>query len=519
MASNQNPDIDNDLLKPLGASGTRTSFGFITNEEYLPQLLWRKGIEVYDHMRRSDASIHGMLTAVKHPLLAAHWDVEPASDEEFDQFVCRFVRNELFNRNVKMRKFLRDALGKLDFGFAVFEKTYEMTQFEGKQLWGVQDLGWRKQWSILRWATSMNEPGVTQELLSGPVDIPQIKLLTFVNDQEGDNYQGVSVLRYVYKAWEMKKALENYLMVAAQRSIGFPYIEYTPDISLKDQQKLENMLKNMRNHEQQYMFFPGGKVNKLDWMKIETNMKSDLLPAIEHLQHEIDKSVLAQFLDLAGSTSGGSGGSRALSEDHSQLFEKALEAIANEIVDEMNTNLIQQLCDINFSKMPNGYPKLVYSNIGDQNLQVLADYASKLASMDLLTPDRDMENWFRQAMGTSDLPDDIYDNYESRMTAQTKAQPLTQLGPGQDPNTPAPTGQPLQNPPVDPKAQPNQKPGDKPVEDQGNTVTRTNEKKDNANKPTPNPSSYYKYRATKASDALEEAKKARMALQMAYMGE
>ncbi|HVB24106.1 MAG TPA: DUF935 family protein [Ktedonobacteraceae bacterium] len=517
MAANK--DSDNILLQPmmrdiLGASGTWNTSGFISNEEYLPQLLWRRGIEVYDHMRRSDASIQAMLKVVKHPLLAATWDIEPASDEKFDQYVARHVKNELFNRNVVFYRFLRDALGKCDFGFSVFEKTYELTEFEKQTRVGIKELGWRKQWSILRWATSADQPGVTQELLSGPVDIPQEKLLTFVNDREGDNYQGISLLRYVYKAWDIKKSLENYLIVAASRSLGFPTAEYNPQSSKNDQDKMENVLKNFRSHERQYMFYPEGKF-KIDWMKVDTNIKSDLLPAIEHFQHEIDKSILAQFLDLAGSRSGGSGGSRALSADQSQLFEKALEAIANEVVEELNINLIQQLCDLNWSKLPNGYPKVIYSNIGDQNLVMMGDYLNKLASVDLLTPDRDLENKLRQWADLPDLPDDIYENYDERATAQTAAVPLTQSGPGQDPNAPAPNGQVLENPPTGEKPG-NNKPGNKPADDQSNVVTRTNEKADNANKPVPRPDSYKKN--TQATDVLEDARKARMALQAAYMG-
>lgn len=479
-----NTDSDNSLLQPmyrtvLGGSGTRSTQGFIFGEEYLPQLMWRRGIEVYDHMRR-DASIQGMLKAVKHPLLAATYDIQAASDEEFDQFVMRHVKNELFDRNVKWRDFLRDVLGKCDFGFSLFEKTYELTQFEDKPVVGIKELGWRKQWSILRWATSQDQPGVTQELLTGPVDIPEAKLLAFVNDKEGDNYSGISLLRYAFAPWDRKKSLDNFLMVAASRSLGFPIVEYFEDNDKKDHDRVENVLKNFRSHEQQYLFFPMGKY-KWDWGKIETNIKTDLLPAIEHYQQEINRSVLAQFLDLAGSRSGGTAGSHALSEDHSQLFEKALEAIVNEIVDKINTDLIQQLCDLTWSELPNGYPKLVYSNIGDQNLTIIGDYVSKLAQFDILTPDPDLENKLREDGDLPPLPDDIYNNYDQRMTAQTQAVPLTQLGPAQNPNAPAPTGKPLKNPPIDQKG--------KPAEDQDNAAAPANDKSDAANKPTPYPNS------------------------------
>lgn len=492
MADSKDSGNANTLLNPmnqiLGAPGTWLTGGYITNEEYLQKLMWRQGIDVYDHMRRSDASIQALLKVCKHPLLSATWTVEAASDQPFDQYVQRFVENELKNRNVLWHRFLQDALGKLDFGFSVFEKTYEMTEFEGQTRVGIQDLGWRKQWSILRWETSQGQPGITQQLMGELVDIPQDKLVVFVNDREGDNYQGISLLRYVYKDWEFKKAVEQYMIVAAQRSLGFPVVEYNPTASAKDQQAMERTLENFRNHERQYMFFPLGRF-KVDWMKIETNIEKDLIPMLEYYQHEIDKSVLAQFMDLAGSRSGGSSGSHALSADQSQLFEKALGAVANEIVGQLNTNLIQQLCDLNWTSMPNGYPKLTFSNIGDKNLSSIGTYMNALAAVDLLTPDRDLENWIRQALpGAPDLPDDIYDNYDDRVTAQTAAVPLTPLGPGQDPNAPAPTGQVLQNPAT--QLPGHNKPGTKLPGDQANKTTETNDKSDNANKPTPEANSY-----------------------------
>ena len=129
---------------------------------------------------------------------------------------------------------------------------------------------------------------------------------------------------------------------------------------------------------------------------------------------------------------------------------------------------------------------MVFSNIGDQNLEVKGTYLNVLAAMDLITPDRDMENKLRQWADIPDLPDDIYDNYDERVTAQTQAQPLTVAGPGQDPNAPPSTGQPLVNPKTGlPQKTAFNKPGSKKKGDQTNVQTVTNRKKDGANKPTP----------------------------------
>jgi len=521
MADSTNNPTDNTLLQPmytqiLGAPGTWISGGFITNEEYNPKLLWRSGIDMFDHMRRSDATIQALLKVAKHPILSATWDIEPASSEEFDQYVARFLRSELFDRNVVWYRFLRDVLGKLDFGFSVFEKSYELTEFEGQPRVGIAELGWRKQWSILRWETGQGDPGVTQQLLGELVDIPQEKLLVFVNDREGDNYQGISLLRYVYKDWDTKKYIENLMRVVAMRSAGVPVFEYFDAADKVQQDKIKDILSNFRANEKQYIMYPS-QAGKLDWMKIDTNIQRDLIPMLEYLQHEIDKSILAQFLDLAGSRSGGSGGSRALSEDHSQLFEKALEAVANEIVDELNSNLIQQLCDLNWSEMPNGYPKLTYSNIGDTDMDAVSKSMNALAAVDLLTPDRDLENNIRERLDLPPLPDDIYDNYADRTTAQTQAYPLTQLGPGQNPANPLPTGEQIQNPPTDQLG--HNKPGTKLPGDESNRVTRTNMKRDRANQPTPEANSYRlpRWTSSPSTTAAEELRDYRNSLIAAVM--
>jgi hypothetical protein len=509
MANKDNAILSNQLGTEIGKPGTWISGGFITHEEYNQKLLWRRGIDIFERMRKSDASIQALLKVCKHPLLAATWDIESADDNDTDNEIAAFIKGELFDRNVTWGKFLQDALGKLDFGFSVFEKTYELFDYNGESRIGIQNLGWRKQWSILRWEAN-GQPGVTQQLIGDTVAIPQDKLLVFVNDREGDNYQGVSLLRYAYKDWDIKQYIENLMRVAAERSIGFPIVEMADTANKRDEEKVDELMKNFRAGTSNYIRFPLGKY-KFTWQEVKTNIETDLIPILEYLQHEIDKSVLAQFLDLAGSRSGGSSGSHALSADQSQLFEKALEAVANEIVGEVNENLIQQLCDLNFSKLPNGYPKLTFSNIGDQNLTEKGTYLNQLASVDLITPDPDIENMLRQWADLPDLPDDIYDDYDNRTKAQSQALPLVN---GQ-PVDPA-TGLPVPGATIPARTPTGRnKPGNKLPGDQTNRQTRTNMKKDDANSPTPESSSYS---STKASENLSNYRNSLIAAVMSDEG-
>ena len=477
MANKENLILGASLGTQIGGPGTWISGGFITHEEYNQKLLWRRGIDLFDMMRRSDPSIQALLKVCKMPLGAATYDIEAASDEEFDQYAMRFVKNELFDRNIKWPQFIHDGLGKLEFGFSLFEKTYGTTEFEKQVRIGIDDLGWRKQWSILRWETEDHQPGVSQQLMTKVVGIPQDKLLLFSNDREGDNYQGISLLRYVYKDWDIKHRVENLMAVAAERSLGVPAFEHKAGLSEKAKTQIEEILTNFRANEKGYLMYEMG-MGTLTFPQIKTNITQDYIPILEYLQHEIDKSILAQFLDLAGSRSGGSSGSHALAADQSQMFEKALESVIKEMVDTINTDLIQQLCDLNFSDMPNGYPKLTFGNIGDENLDQKGKFMEQLASVGLLTPDADMENVVREWADLPDLPDDIYDDYENRQlpgvpgAAAGVVLPVDSSTPTVDKN-----GKTLQNP--------TEKMPGKPAQDQGNAVTRTNAKKNDANKPTP----------------------------------
>lgn len=182
----------------LGDSGTIITAGRISNEEYNYALVGKAGIRQVEIMRRSDSTIRAALQMVKLPLLGLERDIEAASDDDFDKEVASFIKRELFERNVNFHDFLRQQMTCFEFGFSVAEKTLELTTFNGKTRVGIAELGFRKQVSIDAWQTKEGEPGVTQQLLSGTVSIPAEKLMVFSFDKEGENYEGIGLLRYAF---------------------------------------------------------------------------------------------------------------------------------------------------------------------------------------------------------------------------------------------------------------------------------------------------------------------------------
>ena len=105
----------------IGDSGTRI-LGGIVSEDYNSKLQGLRGIEVYDEMRKSDASVKAAISATTLPIRAATWYVEPASDEPQDQEIAEFVEKALMEwQSLEWEDLLRQALLSLPFGFMVFE--------------------------------------------------------------------------------------------------------------------------------------------------------------------------------------------------------------------------------------------------------------------------------------------------------------------------------------------------------------------------------------------------------------
>ena len=106
--------------------------------------------------------------------------------------------------------------------------------------------------------------------------------------------------------------------------------------------------------------------------------------------------MLAQFLELGATSS--SSGSRALSQDHSDLFLKAIESIANNFIAEINKNLIPEIIDLNFDNVK-VYPVLDYSGIVKVDVAALGTAYGQLVTAGAITATSEDEQYLRGALG------------------------------------------------------------------------------------------------------------------------
>lgn len=421
MAENNKPTTRG-FGKTLGASGTTIFGGYITAEEYNRKLTGKSAIRQYEIMRRSDTTVHQAVQVCILPLTSAIWDVEAVSEDEADQYVARFVKRELMEGNINWTAHVRESGGMLYFGYAVAEKTYYLTEFENKTRIGIKELSFRKQVSIEKWETEDKKPGITQLVMGDQkndrVGIPMEKLVVYTNEREGDNYEGISVLRYAFKDWDMKDKLGRILAIGLEKmAIPVPVlgIPEGKDGSEEVANAIE-ALRQWRANEEAFIKKPHGwELDKLDMSGQSTK---EILPTLQYYDRQIVRSVLAQFLEIGAS---GSSGSFAASDNQSDLYIKSLVAIAENIRATAQEQIIKQLCDLNFTELPNGYPKLKVSRIGEDDMQKLAEAVGKFNAAGLLTPTFETEQHLRSITNLPALPDDYKDDFDEKRQAAKDA--------------------------------------------------------------------------------------------------
>jgi hypothetical protein len=383
-------------FRTYGSTGTQFFSGFITSEEYLPELQGTKAIEAYDKMRRSDAQVRGTLYAIKLPIRQAKWYMEPASDKPLDKEIAeRIQKNLMTEMSITWDDLLRQILSYTDFGFSVFEKVFKLYD-DGKVM--LRKMAPRLQGTIYRWYTDDDDNflGVQQFVQtkdSGAfeyIDIWREKLALFINDQEGNNFEGMSVLRSAYKHWYIKDKLYKIDAIGHDRwASGVPIVTEGETPNAEDSKRVATVLENLHSRERSYLHLPHGwEANLFE----KSGSNDSIIKSIQHHNEEIAKNILAQFINLGTSATG----SRALGEAFEELFMQSLNAIADYVADIMNRFVIRQLVDMNWKVEE--YPRLKHNRIM-LNLNTWLDSISKVGLSNAVTRDNDIEQVLRESMG------------------------------------------------------------------------------------------------------------------------
>jgi hypothetical protein len=403
----------------IGTTGDYFSSGR-DNYEYQSELLDEKKYVEFDKMRRGSAMAKATIQSVILPLMSASWFIRPGGRKRADKAQSDFVTNVLFKSlRQPWTKILYNIGQQFVYGTMPFEKVYIRSKKSLKWRWGgdyviLDHLSPRNPATIEKWLFNDNgslkgieQQGYFNNSLGSfykTVTIPSDKLVFFTNEQEGDNYSGVSLLRPGYGSWRSIKTFYNIANVGIERMcIGYPCFEYPPDywnLSPPDREEcsdlFDTVIKNFRAHHRMGCKIPPGA--KLHIVKGEFDGEA-LERFISHHETKIAQAALASFLK----TGEAKVGSHALFGGQTDFFLKSLIAAGEDICYVFNNDIIPELINLNFKQVDN-YPELYVKDIGSRDLKEFAEMINTLIKCFVLTPDEEgsFEDEIRKMY---DLPD------------------------------------------------------------------------------------------------------------------
>ncbi len=470
---------------PTGVSGTE-KFGGVFTEDYFRTLQGSEKANQYDKMRRGDARVKMCLSSVKNPLRSAQWGWTPGENDENGQKHADFLNfifcEDIGPANGQMKKFkdlLNEAFTVVDFGMSCFERSHKVGLSHPKfgQYVGLSSLGWRNPKTLEYFHTDEfgNLESIEQHAygdISGNkfVKMPAKFLNIITMEKEGDNYEGISLLRPCYGAWSRKQVFLKLLAIGVER-LALP----TPKAKIPagreqspDYERMVDLLEKLTSHQMNYITFPDGweveyLVSQFDPEKVTK--------VIQFENEEMTFAFLANFLTLG---SGGNGGAYALGSSLQDFFTKSIQHVAD-LVSECFQEVGKELIILNFGPQEK-YPKLVAEGLIDEISKEFGDLLKTLVDGKMLTPDDALEEQLRKRLKIVPMREEDKGKRDAAPILDPNAPPITDPNdpnydptkdPGHedyvppDPNAPPGKKDPNADPAADPEADPEDPPKDK----------------------------------------------------------
>lgn len=371
--------------------------------ESTPELAWPLSLAVFDRMRRQDSQCISVLRAVTLPIRRTQFRLDQA---DASAEVTAHVANDLglpiaggepftpvrSRDRFSWSEHLRLALLKLVFGHMFFEQQYRI---DDDGLARLRKLAVRMPRSISKIHVATDGGLVSIEQWGGDKPIPVNRLVAYVNDREGGNWLGTSLLRPAYKNWLIKdRVLRTWSQSIDRNGMGIPRYTGPENPAADDLDKGLEMAKAARSGDNSGVAIPNGALFDL------VGVKGELVDAEKNVRYQdeqIARAVLAHFLNLGTQT-----GSWALGSTFAEFFTLALQSTATEICDVAQAHVVEDIVDLNYGPGTPA-PRLIFDEIGSRR-DATADAIKTLIDAGAVFPDRQLEEFVRHAYGLPAKP-------------------------------------------------------------------------------------------------------------------
>lgn len=130
-------------------------------------------------------------------------------------------------------------------------------------------------------------------------EIPWDKLVIFSYEKEGNNFEGVSILRNAYKHYFYKDLLYKISSISSERyGVGIPSAQVKSSTTDKAKIAIDKALKNIRSNEQSYLSYTEDVVKLEILTPNGSGVGTQIEQGISHHDKKIYDSILAGFLNL-----------------------------------------------------------------------------------------------------------------------------------------------------------------------------------------------------------------------------
>lgn len=369
--------------------------------ETAADLLWPTSVTTYGRMRH-DPQLKAILAGYRMPLMRATWALDPdgCRDE-----VVKHVADDLGmgilgtdmkpgparRRGVIWHRHLKEALGYLTFGHMPFERRYE---YDSSGAAHLVNLGARSPWTIAE--MKIDDHGVLESITQNTQRAPLAanRLVWYANDMEGANWAGTSILRAAFGAWLLKHETWRVHATSIRRfGMGVPMVEAPPGATQAQVAQAQQLASSMRSGDSAGMGVPQGFKASLMGM---TGSTPDAIGFIRYLDQSMAKMMLEGFLELGQTQSG----SRALGESFLDLFNLALQSVADEVATTATSGgnglsgIVTDLVDQNWGD-DEPAPRIVCTDVGE-NYDITAESLNSLVTSGVVTPDAGLDEWVRK---------------------------------------------------------------------------------------------------------------------------
>jgi len=422
-ASAKRPYVRAETLTEVGISGLKRFSGFVT-EEFVRDLIGRRGMRVWREMKDNSATVGACLGAIDGMARQVDVFVKPYSSDSEDVKRAEFVDSNLHDMSSTWSDTQSEILTMLPYGFQVSEIVYKKRQGDqndssrrSKYTDGL--VGWRKlagraQETVFNWSFD-DEGGILGMNQMAPPDyrmraIGIEKLLLFRAKTEKNNPEGRSVLRNAYFSYYFSKQIAIAEGIGIERDLNglpvvwIPYECMIPNATPEQKATYaayKELVKNVRRDEQEGIVMPmafdpkwGHKMYEMTLLTSNGRRFFDTLSIRMAYERAIAATILQDLVFMGSPNTLLYKGTNT-----PQMFALGLAGWLDSVCDVLNTHAIPRLFAANGWPTQNT-PKICHGELTETNLAALGQFLFNLSQAGMVMfPDPALEADLRRKAG------------------------------------------------------------------------------------------------------------------------